>query len=389
MKQVVKTVFILSLLVLAVLPACSSQPEVEGKGVYDWIALLRHDDLGMQEKARNALVTLGESALPYLQRNLLNKDPAIRRGVVMVVGRLGAKAKPLVADLLKLLRREEVDVIRAEIIRALIAVAPRDSQVVKTFRKRLRDRSPEVRRLAQQGLDESAPPREKQKTKPGATPPVSELQLRATLQANLTNEPFALLGEVEREPLRAALVWLPRDTGKNGDRIRAFIFRKRGQQWLEEGKPLDLAGRQGTTRLTQALGGADKQRLVRPCGVATDQLAAYLVQWGSKFDQARRNNDAAGMATSLEMLSRAFSYRLVAFEGVVFQLLQAALLTRPEAVKLGEDKKSISLGTAGALLLANCGRGRVVSAWQQTRQSESTGDSGDKHKTGSQKPAKE
>ena len=367
MKRLVTLISLLALLGAAGLLACSSQPEIDGKGIYDWITLLRHDDLSMQEKARDALARMGPPAFAYLQRNLANKDPAIRRGVVMVLGRMGSKAKPLVADVLKALSREEVDIIRAEIMRTLVAIDPRAPGVEETFRKRLRDRSAEVRRLAQQGLDKLAPPRQPARQAASAAQRVPELQLRATLAENLSGQPFALLGEVEREPLRAALVWLPQDSGKNGDRIQVFLFRRRGSQWLEEGKPFVLTGQQGATHLTAVLGGADKQRLVRPCGIAADKLAAYLVQWGNQFDQARRDNDSARMAASLEKLSRAFSYRLVAFEGVMFQLLAAAVLSRPEAVQLAADKKSISLGPAGKLMLSGCGGGQVVSGWQQPR----------------------
>ncbi|RME23897.1 MAG: HEAT repeat domain-containing protein [Deltaproteobacteria bacterium] len=352
----------LALIALVSVAGCSSEPEIDGKSVYDWITLLRHDDWTQHERARDALARLGKPAFPYIKRALAGSDPAVKRGCIIALARMGKKAKPMVPVLLRLLRREKIDTLRAEILRALIAIAPTDPDVVKTFKKRLRDRAEEVRELAAKGL-EAGKPRQKQQKGKGKRERKTFV-LGPHVKKALGDKPFALLAELQREELRLAVVWTPGRGGKSG--LQAILFRKTASGWQLQGKPVDVPPKGGTELLSKMLEGHDKQVLVKPCGVKKGELVAYLSKVVEEFQKARKESDGAAMADAYGRLSRVLSYKAVVLDGVSDRMLATEdLAARIKNSVFDEQTRRINLGESGALSVQPCGEGLVIAGWTE------------------------
>lgn len=196
--------------------ACSSEPEIDGRKIGDWVNLLRHQDWKVQEQAADALSRMGAVAVPYLQRGLQAKHPTLRQWIVKTLGRIGPPAKGVINRLLIRISREEVALIRREIVIALALIDPTDARVKAEFTKRLRDVDQSVREAAKQGLEKSKPKvvkpavQEKNQTVATTQEP-QEFLLREVVSAELAKtQPtlsFAMLAEVVRAERGAAIIW--------------------------------------------------------------------------------------------------------------------------------------------------------------------------------------
>ena len=340
--------------------ACSSEPRIDGKSVYDWIALLRHEDWTQQERARDALARLGEPAFPYLKRALAGNDPAVKRGSIIALSRMGKKARPMVPVLLRVLRREKIDALRAEILRALLVIDPGDPRVVETFKKRLRDRAEQVRDLAAKGLEAGKPKPEGKKKEDVAGR--KRFALRREIGDRLGGKPFALVAELHREELRLAVVWIPNPAGKS--QMQALLFRKTSDGWRPEGEPVGVPAEGGTELFSKMLEGHDKQVLVKPCGVEKSRITAHLADTLRRLQQARQAGDAASMAAAFEKLSVAVSYRALVLGGIGERMLaEKALADGVKDAAFEEHGQAIVLGKYGTMQLVPCGDGVAIAGW--------------------------
>ena len=367
-----------SLLVLGA-AACDSEPEVDDRTVTEWIGLLRHQDWEVQQEAQDALARLGTEAVPYLKRSLRFEDPTLRRGLVRTLAQIGPPAADAVPMLLSVISREKVAVIRAAILRALAAIAPRDEEVRAEFKRRLRDVDEDVRRAARAGLERAeaaaAPP---QPAEPAAAGPVAdeprELALRAAVAEILAAEQpgvaFALVAEVERGKRRAAIVWPGMKAGRVlDDDLVAWVFERRGEDdWrrLQQVGPLRS---DAPVVLSEALGGAEEEQVVRPCGGGRNELAAHLAEHGAAFARAREAGDGAAAMRAFEELSRAFSFRLAAHGDRLTEMALKGAFDQPWEIDTTDPGSWVPVvmrsgdgSVSGRLELRPCGGGVVIGA---------------------------
>ncbi len=357
--------------------ACSGTPEIDGKKVGDWIALFRHEDWAVQTQAMDAVARLGEPALPYLRRNLPAPDPALRRGAVATLGKMGAPALKMVPELLKRLKVEKVAVIRAEILKALASIDPRAEGVPQEFKKRLRDVDADVREAALAGLVKLNPPKPApKKIVPGGEEAGRNVsfELRAAVGEQLADSglAFGMIAEVVREDKRAAIVWPAIKGGKIvDDDIVAFVFEKKDGKWKLSQGNLKMSGADGPAKLTAALGGADKQRVVRPCGVEEGKLADFLGERGKQFREALAAGKDGDAVRIYEELTRAFSFSLAAYNDALPEMLAKGAFGGPGwKLEISKDKKSAAVGMqlngkaqTGSVQLGKCGAGTIISGF--------------------------
>ncbi|HUU01521.1 MAG TPA: HEAT repeat domain-containing protein [Myxococcota bacterium] len=356
--------------------ACSNTPEIDGKKVGDWIALFRHEDWAVQTQAEEAVARLGEPALPYLLRNLPAPDPALRLGAVATLGKMGAPALKMVPELLKRMKVEKVAVIRTEILKALANIDPRAEGVLQEFKKRLRDEDADVREAARAGLSKLKPP----KPAPKKDVPGLEVgrkvsfELRAAVGEQLAagGLAFGMIAEVVREDKRAAIVWPAVKGGKIvDDDIVAFVFEKKDEKWKLSQGNLKMSVEDGPAKLTAALGGADKQRVVRPCGVAEGELADFLGEHGKQFKEALAAGKDGDAVRIYEELTWAFSFRLAAYDDALPEMLTKGAFGGPGwKLEISKDKKSATVSVqlggkaqTGTVQLGKCGGGTIISGF--------------------------
>lgn len=384
-----------SLILLAALlvPACANEPTVDGKTVSDWIGLLRHQDWTVQEQAQDALTRLGPAAVPYLMRGLNAKDPTLKRGVVICLGKIGPPAKDTVPQMLSVISREEVPVIRETILKSLAAIAPKDTRVKNEFELRLRDVDPDVRAAAQAGLDKlkpppPPPPKPTPKGEPspeGGVPdggeqpaaPKPEFLLRAAVQVELDKKKpgvaFGMVAEVARADCRAAIVWPAMADGKIlDDDLVALVFEDQGDKGFRPLGEVGPLGSDAPAKLSEALGGADKQRVIRPCGVARDALQAYLAEHGKAFADALAKGEAPKAMAAYEALTQAFSYTSVAYNDMLPEMLAKGGLAEPWTIDTSAEGSRLPVRAMvagkpieGSLELRPCGGGVVISKLEQ------------------------
>jgi hypothetical protein len=366
MRQRVISISLALTFLLAGLSACKNEPEIKGRKARDWISLLRHQDLSVQEQASKALADMGEASIPYLKPALKANDPAIRRRVVITLGKLGAVAKNVTGDLLRRLSFEKAPIIRESILEALIQIDPSNPVVQAGFRKRLKDDDMDVRRVAQKGLD-AIKPKEPEKKRHKAIPvPMEKMVLRKELISRLNEQPFALLAEVSRGNRRAAIVYLLTTTSFSLQPV-AFVFEKKeDKSWsfLEKTKPFSDHG--SSSLLSRALGGSDRQRVIRPCGVEADGLVEHVSQHGKTLALAVAAGELSKASESLEQLGKSFSFSLLVYE----QVLSDLLMNQAFEVKwqLASSEKSaiyVTMTSKGKrrkarLFLGPCGQGVMV-----------------------------
>jgi hypothetical protein len=356
---------------------CGEELEVEGKTLVEWVGLLRHADWATQVEAQDKISRLGPRAVPYLSKMIWAKDPTLRKGVVSTLARIGPDAIKAVPALLKRMKVEKVPAIRAEILFTLAAIDPKAEGVKAEFTKRLRDLAPEVRVAAERGLKklEAPEPEEVPKgTKPDAAKQPEakeELVLREQVAKieKMQGIGFGLVAEVVREKRRAAVVWPAVKEGKIlDDDIVAFVFEQTGGEWKLVAGNIGLSAGQGANKLSEALGGADKQKVIRECGVDRDKLPAYLEEKGKAFKEALAAGDADGAVKAYQELTRAFSFRLVAYNDMLPEMLiNEAFSESPWKM----DTKAKGLvpvevtvkgkTTKGKARLGTCGGGTVIS----------------------------
>ena len=311
----------LFVILFLVVVGCNREVQVDGRGVAEWIGLLRHEDWNTRLRAQEILSRLGPPALPYLKRALRSEDPAIRLGVVSTLRKMEARGREALDDLLSQLAREQADSIRAEILRALLAIDPRNEKVQETFRKRLNDQSEQVRAAAQAGLDFSKPAPTLGLDQPAAVPAV-KFELREQLQKLLPGGSAALLAEVQRENLRAAIYWPFSEGNPIQSKIMGQLFKRQGESWLSEGEPFELSTSNGAEILSHRLQGSDKQRLFRLCGVKKEDLAERLSSASERFFTALDKKDYGDASEAAEQLAQALDFRLLVFRNTLPWLLE-------------------------------------------------------------------
>jgi hypothetical protein len=321
---------------------CKSEPVIDGKKTTVWIGMLHHDDWAVRSNASDALARLGPPALPYLQRALASKDPAVRQGVVGVLAKMGPVSKELVPQMQKLISHESVAAIRAEILKAFLEIAPDAPGVPEEFRKRLRDIAPEVAEIARQALERLEQKKEPVKTVAPVAPEkkFGDEGMTFELRQVVANEiartkpgaDFALIAEVARGAKRAAVVWPGiKDVTLHREDIVAYVFeRGAGNTWVNATGPLKLSiAGAGPAALAEALGGADGQQVIRPCGVPRATLAEYLNQNAKAIKDALSTRKVPEAITAYENLLKAFSFSLAAFSPTIPEMLIAGAFDAP------------------------------------------------------------
>ncbi len=356
--------------------ACSNEPEIDGKKINDWISLLRHDDWTVQAQAQDTIARVGKEGLPFIKRGITANDPTLRRGTIITLGKMGEQAKDLAPNMLKRMAVEEVSVIRAEILKSLALIDPRASGVPEEFKKRLRDQDPEVRQAAQAGLELLKPPKKKpvvkKEDKPKKIVQAEAYALREVVAEQLKDKgvAFGIVAEVVREDKRAAIVWPAVKEGKIlDDDLIAYVFEKKKDKWILAQGNIGMSKSDGPNKLAEALGGADKQRVVRPCGVERDKLATFLEEKGKGFNEALAAGKADEVVKAFEELTRAFSFRLVAYDDMLPEMLINNAFADPAwKIEAAAGKKSVKVEItvkgktqSGTLQLGNCGGGTVIS----------------------------
>jgi hypothetical protein len=354
---------------------CRSEPEIDGRPLGEWVNLLRHQDYGMQEQAQEALARFGAGSLPYLKRALKTTDSTMRRNATRTLARMGPVAREALPEMLMRLGREKVPLLRAELVTAMAAIDPADAGVREAFQKRLRDQDEDVRRAAQAGLDRTDPAKQ---AKPEPAPDISapfedSLVLRESVALALQQKhPGALAGlvaEVARAERRAAILWPAFADGKPlDDDVVAWVFSRQGASgWGLVAEVGPLRGEQASGRLAEALGGADGQRVVRPCGVPREELSAYLHTWGQAFASAQAAGRLEEAVSAYEKLSQAFAFPLVAFDDALPEMLLKGAFNQPWKLDLSVPGELVpvemSLGERvqqGQALLRPCGAGLVI-----------------------------
>ncbi len=324
------------------LPGCKKEPQIEGKSMNDWLSLLRNREITVRERACDVLARHAADSVPHLRRFLSSADPTMRKSVVTTLGMIGPGAGAAIKGLLQRLAREEVAVIRAEILKALANIDPKAEGVAEEFTKRLRDEDPRVRQAAQAGLDAQNPPKkpESDLEDARATQPESYI-LREVVAAELEKEEiaFGLVAEVVRENRRAAIIW----PGVQNDRLIesqpvGYVFEQRGEgKWIPIATKVDLTS--GPERLVELLEGADKQRVVRACGVEKDMLPAHLEEQAQAFRKALAEKKPHEAMQAFEQLSKAFSFRIAAYTDTLPTWLQTGVIGKT-GFKLEPDKNS-------------------------------------------------
>lgn len=368
---------VLTAVLLAMLGCkCDDELEVEGKSLVEWVSLLRHADWATQVEAQDKISRLGPRAVPYLSKMVWAKDPTLRKGVVATLARIGPDAEKAIPTLLKRMKVEKVAAIRVEILVTLAAINPKAEGVKEEFTKRLRDLAPEVRVAAERGLKKLEAPKPEEKKPedvPKGTRPPEEKQgfaLREQVASidKLQGIGFGLIAEVVREKRRAAVIWPAIKDGKIlDDDIVAFVYERAGGEWKLAKGNIGLSAGQGANKLSEALGGADKQKVIRECGVDRDKLALYLEEKGKAFREALAAGDAGLAVQAYEELTRAFTFRLVAYDDMLPEMLinqafepawkidaKTKGLVPVEATIKGKPVK-------GKLRLGSCGGGTVIS----------------------------
>ena len=386
-----KGISAIGLLVLFVLVlGCTSEVEIDGRTAGDWIGLLRHQDWEVQENASEALARLGPKAVPFLKQGLKAKDPTLRRGVIETLGKIGPPAWKTVPMLLSLISREEVAVIRAVILQSLARISPKDEKVQAEFNKRLRDVDAGVREEAQKGIDllappepETAPPPDsavKPEVKPVALdeqeakeplPPAFVLReaVRAAVENKMPGAAFGMVAEVVRADRRAAIVWPAVWDGKilDGD-IVAFVFERKGEEhWELVAETVKLNSKDAAFRLSEALGGADDQLVVRSCGVGRDRLQAHLSEHGKAFQEGLAGGKVKASMEAYEELTKAFSFSLAAYSDDIPEMLANKVLGSPWKINTTQDGNRLGVEIRAGdktlnfeLDLRPCGRGFVI-----------------------------
>jgi hypothetical protein len=366
--------FVLVAMLLAMLGCkCGDELEVEGKTLVEWVSLLRHADWATQVDAQDKISRMGSRAVPYLSKMVRAKDPTLRKGVVATLARIGADARQAVPTLLRRMKVEKVAAIRAEILFTLTAVGPKVDGVKAELTKRLRDLAPEVRVAAERGLKKLEPPKPEDK-KPGEVKEPRQKQefvLREEVAKieNMQGIGFGLVAEVVREKRRAAVVWPAVKAGKIlDDDIIAFVFERSGGEWKLTADNIGLSVGQGANQLSEALGGADKQQVIRECGVDRDQLAIFLEEQGQGFVAALAAGKVEAVVKAYEELTRAFSFRLVAYDDLLPEMLINEAFSDPPWKMDTKVKGLVPVETTvkgkttkGKLRLGTCGGGTVIS----------------------------
>jgi hypothetical protein len=350
---------------------CDDELEVEGKSLVEWVSLLRHADWATQVEAQDKISRLGPRAVPYLSKMVWAKDPTLRKGVVATLARIGPDAGEAIPTLLKRMKVEKVAAIRVEILVTLAGINPKAEGVKEEFTKRLKDLAPEVRVAAERGLKKLETPKPEEKKEPDqpAKPVEKEgFALREQLASvdKLQGIGFGLVAEVVREKRRAAVVWPAIKDGKIlDDDIVAFVYERAGGEWKLSKGNIGLSAGQGANKLSEALGGADKQKVIRECGVDRDKLALYLEEKGKAFREALAAGDAASAVQAYEELTRAFTFRLVAYDDMLPEMLINQGFE--PAWKIGTAAKGLfpveatvkGMPVRGWLRLGSCG-GKIV-----------------------------
>ncbi len=135
---------------------------------------------------------------------------------------------------------------------------------------------------------------------------------------------FALIAEVSRGAKRAAVGWQGIKNGSlHDDDMVAFVF-ERGvaNAWIKAAGPLKLSvAGAGSAALAEALGGADGQQVIRPCGAPRATLAEYLTQNAKAVKDALSAHKVPEAVAAYEDLLKAFSFPLAAFSATVPEML--------------------------------------------------------------------
>jgi hypothetical protein len=144
--------------------------------------------------------------------------------------------------------------------------------------------------------------------------------LRARVAEALAPSSFAVLGDVVRGQRRAVVVWPGLSEGEASAPM-AFVFTQDGEQWNPVDDPIDLPKSGGAEILSEALGGADGQRIVRECGLPADALAEHLQQHGKRFEEALAQGDSNAASSAYEEMARAFAWQHVGTSALLLDLL--------------------------------------------------------------------
>jgi hypothetical protein len=188
-----------------------------------------------------------------------------------------------------------------------------------------------------------------------------ESPLRALVAETLAPASFAVVGDVVRGDRRAIVVWPGMEDGEPSSLV-AFAFARAGGKWSPVSDRLALPKRGGAQVLSDALGGADEQRILRDCGLADDALAAHLQQHAKAFSEAVAASDTSAASAAYEQMARAFAWQHVATSSLLLDLL---LTPAPKTWYCGPKGCTLETDWEGrrrlqTFTLEVCGEGKVI-----------------------------
>ena len=110
------------------------------------IRRLGNPDQQVQKQAIDALVQMGQSAVPALAEALQDKEPGVRRSAAEALGWIGPKAQDAVPALVEALQDKEL--VRQGAMEALGQIGPAAQAAVPALAEALQDKEPFVRQRA-------------------------------------------------------------------------------------------------------------------------------------------------------------------------------------------------------------------------------------------------
>jgi len=110
---------------------------------------------------------------------------------------------------------------------------------------------------------------------------------------------------------------------------------------------------------------------VRPCGVAEGKLADFLGERGKQFKDALAAGKDGDAVRIYEELTRAFSFRLAAYDDTLPEMLTKGAFGGPGwKLEISKDKKSATVSMqlggkaqTGTVQLGKCGGGTIISGF--------------------------
>ena len=159
---------------------------------------------------------------------------------------------------------------------------------------------------------------------------------------------FAMLAEVARGDIRAAIIWPAIGRGEIIDNdIIGFAFRKTENGWMPIKGNFDLG--KGGQGLVKAMGGAD-YKIIKPNGVASSKMTKHIYNESQRFRGSFKQGKNQEAIAAFESLSRAFSFKFCCFDNCLAQWASSSIeakspLNTPMEITGFKKEKGRATGT--------------------------------------------